>query len=733
MPELISFNENWLFEGTQQVRLPHTAVEVPYHYFDEKCYQRAFTYEKTFTPPNGWQGTELSLLLEAAMADAKIYLNGDLIAEHKDGYTPIHARLTDGLTDGENHLRIVIDGSENPEIPPFGGRIDYLCFAGIYRDVWLVQNAPLAIETVKIETPDVLNATKTLTAQVYFSNPQKKVISGTLEATLKDSEGNPIAHTQAELTGERLLLQMDNLQNIELWDVDAPHLYTLDLALKSPHGDDHHTTRFGFRHAEFTTDGFFLNGRSLKIRGLNRHQSFPYSGYAIGRSGQERDADLLKYDLRLNLVRTSHYPQSTAFLNRCDEIGLLVFEEIPGWQHIGGEKWKAESVENVRRMITRDWNHPSIIIWGVRINESEDDHAFYTETNRVARALDPTRQTGGVRCIEDSELLEDVYTMNDFNLGSHEISGSNRAARPLRDQREVTGLDHDVPYLITEYNGHMFPTKAHDQELRQIEHVTRHLQVLNAAFGAKGTAGAIGWCAFDYNTHSDFGAGDRICYHGVADMYRELKFAGHVYASQGEPEGGLVLEPVTLYARGERNINGILPLTVLTNCDSVELRYGTATPIRGEPDRINYPHLPHPPVVFRLEDFPEDALGNWGTAWDDCEVVGIWNGEAAISRKYCAAPLLTSLSVVPDATEIADGQDVRVMVRALDQVGNKARHAADPVTIEVKGAARLHGPALVPLRAGSTGFWLRAEGTGPITISVSLGSLGTTETFLTAI
>src|SRR5690606_33466395 len=176
-------------------------------------------------------------------------------------------------------------------------------------------------------------------------------------------------------------------------------------------------TNFGFRSVAFTTEGFRLNGKPLKLRGLNRHQSFPYSGYALGRAAQERDAEILKRELHVNIVRTSHYPQSTWFLDHCDRIGLLVFEEIPGWQHIGGAAWKAEAVENVRRMITRDWNHPSIIIWGVRINESQDDHDFYVDTNRVAHELDKTRQTGGVRFITDSELLEDVYTMNDFILG----------------------------------------------------------------------------------------------------------------------------------------------------------------------------------------------------------------------------------------------------------------------------------------------------------------------------
>jgi len=181
-------------------------------------------------------------------------------------------------------------------------------------------------------------------------------------------------------------------------------------------------------------------------------------------------------------------------------------------------------------MIQRDWNHASIVIWWVRINESPDSHDFYTRTNALAHVLDTTRPTGGVRYISESELLEDVYTMNDFILGNEE-NGGNRPRTPLRPQLEVTGLDRVVPYMITEFGGHMYPTKNRDQEQRHGEHVTRHLEVLNAMYGDPQIAGAIGWCAFDYNTHKDFGSGDRICHHGVMDMFREPKFAAYLCKS----------------------------------------------------------------------------------------------------------------------------------------------------------------------------------------------------------
>ncbi len=155
---------------------------------------------------------------------------------------------------------------------------------------------------------------------------------------------------------------------------------------------------------------------------------------------QRKDADILRKDLHCNIVRTSHYPQSRHFLDRCDEIGLLVLEEIPGWQHIGDEKWKKVAIDNVGRMVRRDWNHPSIILWGVRINESLDDHDFYVRTIALAHALDPSRQTGGIRYFQESEFLEDVFTMNDFGF-------------PLKPPCHPR-------YLNTEFVGHTFPSRT---------------------------------------------------------------------------------------------------------------------------------------------------------------------------------------------------------------------------------------------------------------------------------
>ena len=741
MRSLIACNDGWVFNegftpeltrtlgGGDRVTLPHTAVALPFAYFDESRYWRPFTYQKVLVADPAWDGQEVWLICDGAMADAEVWLNGDKLVAHRDGYTPFAARLTGRLRPGDNLLAIKLDGSENPEIPPFGGRIDYLTYAGLYRDVWLKVVPPVSIGRVQIETPDVLAAHKSVVVRLDLANPQKLTPGGTLTATLSDAAGTTIATASAPAAAETELA-MDGLADIRLWDLASPHLYTLALTL----GADSVSQTFGFRDAQFTPDGFRLNGRPVKIRGLNRHQSFPYAGYALGRGAQERDAEILKNELHVNLVRTSHYPQSPWFLDACDRLGLMVLEEIPGWQHIGGERWKAEAVDNVRRMITRDWNHPSIVLWGVRINELPDDHDFYSETNRVAHALDTTRQTGGIRVITESEFLEDVYTTNDFILGNEELGG-NRPRTPLRPRREMTGLDRPVPYMVTEHNGHMHPTKIYDPEQRQIEHVTRHLDVLNAAYGDPGIAGAIGWCAFDYNTHKDFGSGDRICHHGVMDMFREPKFAAYTYASQCEPDEAIVLQPVTFWARGERNIGGVLPLMVLTNCEEVELRYGDNPPKRLTPDRARFPHLPHAPVVFERHHFTDDELGRWGMLWEDATIAGLIGGKAVADVRYVADPVPTQLEVVADREAIAaaPGDCVRVMVRALDQAGHKLPFLFEPVEIAVAGAGRLVGPSLVPLRGGSTGFWIESSGVaGEIAVAVSSLPFGTTSITLRA-
>lgn len=446
---------------------------------------------------------------------------------------------------------------------------------------------------------------------------------------------------------------------------------------------------------------------------------------------QRKDADIMKYELGLTVVRTSHYPQSRHFLNRCDEIGLLVFEEIPGWQHIGDEEWQLQALQDVEDMIISDRNHPSIFIWGVRINESEDHHSLYIRTNALAKKLDPTRPTGGVRYLTESEFLEDVYTMNDFihdngygeylstvirNYQTYDhLQGVNGKEVALREPRSVTGLDREVPYMVTEYNGHVYPTKRFDQEERMVEHALRHARVQNAAYANDAIGGAVGWCAFDYNTHADFGSGDKICYHGVMDMFRLPKFAAYVYASQQPPTKKLYLEPATYWARGERSIGGVIPLVIFTNCDEIRFLYGEEDKGTFKPDRENFPALAYPPVVI------DEMTGEWGMRWEDATFIGYIGGKEVMRRQYVRNAVPNKIELELDDTTLAvgDWDSTRVVVKVSDQCGNPMPFFAEPISITVQGEGELIGPSQLSLIGGMSAFWVKTSGKfGKIEVSV---------------
>ena len=448
----------------------------------------------------------------------------------------------------------------------------------------------------------------------------------------------------------------------------------------------------GFRQIEFREDGFYLNGEKRFLRGLNRHQMYPFIGMAAPKRLQERDADIIK-QLGCNIVRCSHYPQSRHFLQRCDEIGLLVFEEIPGWQHIGDEDWQELSLRDVRAMIERDWNHPSIVLWGVRINESYDNSDFYTHTNQLARQLDPTRPTTGVRFWPHSEFLEDVYGYNDF---------SNGVIEPTH-----------TPWLITEFNGHMFPTKTYDNEERQLEHAVRHARIQAQAASMGGVSGAIGWCAFDYNTHLDFGSGDRVCYHGIMDMFRQPKWAADVYRSQKDPSEEVVLQVASFWTMGDRAGGGNDPLYILTNCERVAVYVGGDLHDTFEPARDEFPGLPHPPVKVT-------GLGlHWGGKFAELRVVGYLGENEAAEQCLSADSIPQQLQLVAEHDALfADAADMtRIIVRITDAYGNRLPYAMQPVHFEIEGDAYLIGENPFALVGGQAALFVRAGRTpGSVTV-----------------
>lgn len=784
MTHRLYLNDDWLFteqfedslvapeypENTlQPVRLPHTCKETPFHYFDESLYQMVSGYRRHLLIPKDWQGKRILLTFEGAAHDSTVFCNGKKVGEHHCGYTAFTVDLTDNVLYGQDNLLCVrLDSRENLNVPPFGYVIDYMTYGGIYRDVRLEVKEKVSLSDIFVHT-----------AIDFRSSPVTAQI--TSEITLTESDENVTIRqyympksTAAAQESWRLLCEQTVSTDVScdkefsltatitaplLWDTEEANLYILKTQLYQDNTllDETETT-FGIREAVFKKDGFYLNGRKLRIRGLNRHQSFPYVGYAMPKSMQRLDADLLKKELGLNAVRTSHYPQSHYFLERCDELGLLVFTEFPGWQHIGDDSWKAQAVANAEDMIRQYRNHPSIILWGIRINESPDDDAFYEKTNAVAHKLDPSRPTGGVRAMKKSHLLEDVYTYNDF-LHDGEMPGC--------DPKKKVTSDMEKPYLISEYNGHMYPTKAFDNEERRSEHAIRHANVLDAVAGQPDIAGSFGWCMFDYNTHKDFGSGDRICYHGVMDMFRNPKLAANIYAC--EQEQTPVLEITSSMDIGEHPGCNRGNIYILSNADSVKMYKNDHFIKEYLPGMSPYKHLKHGPIL--IDDFIGDSFAQnerfrpkhakeitdamnlvargslnhipkrlYLTALkllliyhiDFAEVtrlytkyIGDWGGTATIYRfdaikdgkvvKSVTKEPVRKIRLEAEAdhtilTEQHSYDVALVRIRAVDDHGNVLPFYQEPVRLLTEGDISIIGPDTIALQGGMGGTYVKSTG-----------------------
>ncbi len=612
MRTVINLGRGWTWHGPdgdrdgggEKVDVPHSVRELPLNGFDERAFQFVSLYERDLAIPARFADKRIFLDFDGVMTACEVSVGDRLAGTHVGGFTPFSVEITGFAKPAETtRISVRVDSRELPGVPPFGNVVDYLCYGGIYRDVRLRVQESAFVSDIFARPVCGANGERGLEIEAAVDLAAGRPDAGgtglALEFDLLDGEtviASARARTDADGT-PRLAASLTGLAGIRDWSPRDPKLYAVRARLARDGVEiDRVERRIGWRDARFTPRGFFLNGERIPLVGLNRHQSWPYAGFAMSGRAQRRDAEILRRELGVTVVRTSHYPQSPDFLDACDELGLLVFEELPGWQHIGDDAWKDRACRDLEDMILRDRNRPSVVLWGVRINESRDDRPFYERTNAIARRLDPSRQTGGVRYVRKSELLEDVYTFNDF---SHDGSRAARPPRALLKQRTVTGRARNVPYLVTEHTGHMYPAKRFDNEERLREHALRHARAMDAALGDGSFSGAVGWCAFDYNTHKDFGSGDRMCYHGVCDAFRFPKYAAFAYASQADPRERIVLEPATLFARGERDAARMLPFEIWTNCDSVVL-YRSGERV-GEylPDRAQFPNLPHPPVVIR--------------------------------------------------------------------------------------------------------------------------------------
>ena len=591
-----------LERGTwETVSLPHTPFVEPLvvlHQWQGICY-----YRRRFSLQPEEAGKRLWLDFEGAMHLADVWVNGQHLAQHLGGYTPFAVDVTDVVrTDRPNEVLVRLDNRNNPLIPP--GKpletLDFCYYGGLYRDVRLVAKPAVHITDpvmarhtagggIFVTYPEADEREALIHIATEVANTTSKTRKPTLRHTLYEwdrqtGRGRRVADVEGSLklaAGDTATWQADiRLENPRLWSPDSPALYVLETEVDGDkEGRDLRETRIGIRRLEMSREkGFLINGRPLRLVGTNRHMEYPYVGNALSDNAQYRDIYQIKAN-GFNVVRLGHYPQDPSVLDACDELGLLAIEPIPGWQFFNKDSvFIRHTYQDVRDLIRRDRNHPSIILWETTLNESWPPKEWKDGAVRVAHEEYP-----GDQCFTSG----DSYGYDGFDVCYNDWEeGFNRP-----NHTRKPGFIRE--YYDYEFGGHYSTTRIRrgdgDRALRQnVWNAQWSLNRYNPYYPA--TMGAAVWSMYDYNR----GCCDNICYSGVADVFRLPKFSLPFFRTQ--VKAGAVLLPdvrmphevfvATHWLEGSSDT-----VQVFGNVDEVELRLNGRTVARRCPD--NGPDSPY--------------------------------------------------------------------------------------------------------------------------------------------
>jgi beta-galactosidase len=420
---------------------------------------------------------------------------------------------------------------------------------------------------------------------------------------------------------------------------------------------------------------------------------------------QRRDVEILKYEFNCNMVRCSHYPQSPAFLDACDELGLLVWEEAPGWDDISSSpQWQALVIQNVQDMVTRDRSRPSVIIWGTRLNETGPS-PLWAITRMTAKQLDPSRPSSGAMDHHTTEgWAEDVFGFNDYNT-----SGGNASLKP-----PISG----VPYLITESVGIMEAKTPHftwtDPPATLARQAELHAQAQSEARSVTGYAGLLGWAGFDYSSLHE-GHPWNVKWAGVADGFRVAKPGAAMYQTQSDPQIRAVIVPTFFWESSGAQPAG-QQLMIASNCEQLEIFVDGGRVYTGLPavDNPLYSNLAYPPFLVRIPA---------STGPSELYIKGYVGGAQVAEIQMSSDPAVTVLSMTADDGQIsADGSDMtRIVFRAADPYGNQRRYSDGEVTLTLDGPGVLVGdnPFAFGQYGGLGAVWVRSISGQPGTIVVT--------------
>lgn len=609
------FNENWEFqlrptEPVSVVSLPHTPRLEPLvmqtQFTGQVIYRKRFHYKLD-------PGKRLLIHFEGAMHTAKVLLNGLELGTHVGGYLPFELDLTAALKDSANLLEVYLDNREDLSIPP--GKplkeLDFYYHAGIYRNVWLEEVSGVQIQDPYFYTENVSTVNAATTAKVRLTFQLKYQPDWVIHPVVVLAKlGNTsfTLNNEAYIDSANAITYSGTLQikNPALWSPSNPNLTDLKILVINA-GDTIASQAFkvGIRKTELKPDGFYLNGKKLFLSGTNRHQEYPYIGYAVPDNAQWRDAYLIK-QAGFNFVRLSHYPQAPAFYDACDALGIIVMDAIAGWQHFGPAPFEQRCKDDLREMIRRDRNHPSVVFWENSINETQMPEAFMLEMNAIAKSL---LNGQGFTCGWTDHPSYDLF-----------IPARQHAQAPNYWNQYKNGTR---PLFIAEYGDWEYYAQnagfnqTQFTDLKTTERNSRHLRgateqaLLQQAFNfqeasnsnRKGTntIGEANWLCFDYNR----GYSPDLEASGVYDINRLPKYAVDFYKSQSK----LDLKKPELSIASRWNAASTTKVTVYSNCPQVALylndsliakKVAAANPASDK--------LSHPPYLFEIKKYQTGKL-----------------------------------------------------------------------------------------------------------------------------
>lgn len=663
------------------VALPHTFKETSLDLDRCKDNNRQLTFHRDI----GWYRKELDLPrvdtatkqyflhFEGAMQTTEVWVNGSRVGKYAvSGYDSFHFDITDLMRAGKNLIAVKVDNTVNEFTPPDGAKMkkDFVLFGGLYRDVNLVITGKTHVTFpweardagIRVTCADVDERSATVHATTAVKNEGAAAVSCSLKTTILAANGSVVGQVRSRNSvraGQTHVFKqvLPALRKPHLWGPDHPYLYRARTEVfVNGRTADTMETRFGIRFFEFTKDkGFFLNGKPLKLIGSNRHQTWPYVGNAVPNSMHRLDAQIMK-DAGLNWVRLSHYPHDPAFLDACDELGLMALEEGPTWMGTNSQEWVNNLEISFRSLLRRDRNHPSILTWNACVNHGG-------ARDYLVRACEE----------EDYRPAASRFPRTPMNFRHGSVSGGGA--------------------LTIEHTGHTYPRRrgtfangiSSDWQLAK-----RHWEHINASYLKEDNAGMASWCMFDYNSFHNNNEMN-IVWHGMCDLLRLPKYSYFWHQSE------LLTKPVVYVVR--YCDTGV---SVFSNGDQVELFEDTGLGFRSRgkqrPDAGFALH--HPPFSFAVS---ADAKAIKAVAFKNGVSIGehVWRkpGKPVALKLELDRPSL-----------VADGSDfARVIIAAVDRRGTEIPFGVGPAAIWVDGPARIIGGNPVQFRQGKAVVLLQSH------------------------